>query len=89
MADEAIAWAQRGDQTDSIADRYIDRAEIRRAAGQEASARADLEEAIRLYREKGNIPSQRRAQEMLAALRPPRTDGAARTATRPRDSLQL
>ncbi len=68
LADDAIEWVHRGDQTDSTADRHRDRAEVRRAAGLLSEARADLEEAVRLYLEKGNIPSRRRAQAMLDAL---------------------
>ena len=65
LAHEAVVLAQESDFLPAHADALADLAEVLRLAGQEAAARAALEDAIVLYEQKGNLLATGRARASL------------------------
>jgi class 3 adenylate cyclase/tetratricopeptide (TPR) repeat protein len=68
LAQEAVDWELRGDQLDSIGDRYQDQAVVLSAAGRRDAAVEALDRAIEVYRRKENVASVRRAAELRARI---------------------
>jgi tetratricopeptide (TPR) repeat protein len=66
LAREAVALAEPTDALDIRADALVDLADVLRLAGRKDEPRAVLEEALRLYGQKGNVVSAARARDVLA-----------------------
>ena len=62
LAREAVAWAERGDQLDSIGDRYVVLAEALAADGDPGGARQAYQQALDHYRRKGHVAAQHRVE---------------------------
>jgi tetratricopeptide (TPR) repeat protein len=67
LAVEAVIFAADSDFLDSHADALMVLSEVRTRAGREEDAAAHVEEALRLYEEKGNLLSLERARALFAA----------------------
>jgi tetratricopeptide (TPR) repeat protein len=74
LAAAGAGLASKTDSTNLAADAYLALAEVLAAAGRDDEAAASASEAVRLYREKGNVVSRRRAEEVA------RLDRASRRA---------
>ena len=68
VAREAVAWAERGDQLDSIGDRYVVLAEALAADGDPGGAREAYQQALDRYRRKGHLAAQRRVEAVVQQL---------------------
>ena len=68
LADEAVRWAETTDQTDTIAEVHVARAEVHERAGRFAESRADLDVALAAYQSKGSITGARRVRAQLTRL---------------------
>jgi tetratricopeptide (TPR) repeat protein len=68
LADEAVEWAERTDQTDTIAEVHAVRAEVHQRAGRLAQARSDMTVALQAFERKGSVTGARRVRESLAAM---------------------
>jgi tetratricopeptide (TPR) repeat protein len=66
LALEAVAFAAESDFLDSHADALMVLAELRMQAGRREEAAAQVEEAVRLYEQKGNLLSSERARALYA-----------------------
>ena len=66
-AQEAVARAAAGDCVELKADAYRALAEVRQASGRKEDAEAALQEALRLYEEKGNVIAAARVRNALTA----------------------
>ncbi len=66
LADEAVDWSDRTDQSDVPADARVARAEVLRAAGDEEGASRSLREALERYVRKQNRRGARRVEALLA-----------------------
>jgi len=64
-AQEAVARAAAGDCVELKADAYRALAEVRQASGRSEDAEAALQEALRLYEEKGNLIAAERVRKAL------------------------
>ena len=68
-AQEAVARAAAGDCVELKADAYRALAEVRQASGRKEDAEAALQDALRLYEEKGNLIAAERVRVALAQSR--------------------
>ncbi len=68
LAREAVAFAAESDFLDSHGDALVSFAEVLRIAGRPQEAATALEQARRLYEQKGNILSAKRARSQLAEI---------------------
>jgi tetratricopeptide (TPR) repeat protein len=64
----AVALAEKSDFLPAHADALMDLAEVMQLAGRPEEARPAVEEAVRLYGEKGNVVSAARARALLGKL---------------------
>jgi hypothetical protein len=71
VAREAIAIFANSDMLDCRADANLSLYEVFRTAGRQQDAVSAIEEALRLYTQKGNVASATRARTLLAACRGP------------------
>jgi hypothetical protein len=69
LAGEAVYLAGKTDQLDSKAEACLDLAEVLLLGGRGREAEQELERAISLYQEKGNIFGERAARRLLARTR--------------------
>jgi ATP/maltotriose-dependent transcriptional regulator MalT len=69
LAQEALAFARDSDFLNAHGTALLDLAEVHRIAGRNAEAVPAVEEAVRLYEEKGNTVDAARAKAALAELR--------------------
>jgi Flp pilus assembly protein TadD len=70
LAEEALAVAHRTDFVNMIGDAHMDLAFVLRRHGDASGAQAAANEALRLYEQKQNEPSRRRAIRILGELAP-------------------
>jgi DNA-binding SARP family transcriptional activator/class 3 adenylate cyclase len=68
LAVEAVSFAATSDFLDSHADAMMNLAELRLVAGRQREAAGHIEEALRLYEQKGNVLSAKRARLRLQAI---------------------
>jgi tetratricopeptide (TPR) repeat protein len=68
LAREAVRIVEPTDWLNLRGDALVDLAEVLRLAGRPAEARAPLEEAIRLFEQKGNVVAEQRARVTLGEL---------------------
>jgi ATP/maltotriose-dependent transcriptional regulator MalT len=68
LADEAVELARGTDHLEWQASILSASAEVHQVAGESAEAAAQLEEALRLYEEKGVVPAIERTRALLAEL---------------------
>jgi class 3 adenylate cyclase/tetratricopeptide (TPR) repeat protein len=66
LAREAVALAQPTDALDMRADALVDLVEVLRLVGRKDEPKGVLEDALRLYEQKGNVVSAARARDVLA-----------------------
>ena len=66
LAREAVALAEPTDALDMRADALVDLAEVLRLIDRKDEPKGVLEEALRLYEQKGNVVSAARARDVLA-----------------------
>jgi tetratricopeptide (TPR) repeat protein len=67
----AVAFADRTDMISFAGDAHVDLALVLARAGNRAEAIAELERALALYTEKGNVVSAARAGSILREIRAP------------------
>jgi tetratricopeptide (TPR) repeat protein len=68
LANRAVYLADTTDQIDSRAEVRVDLAEVLRLGGRRLEAKRELEAAIALYREKGNVVGERNARRLLSEI---------------------
>jgi tetratricopeptide (TPR) repeat protein len=66
LAREAVVLAEPTDALDMRADALVDLAEVLRLVGRKDERKGVLEDALRLYEQKGNVVSAARARDVLA-----------------------
>ena len=69
LAREAVYQVDKTDQLDSLAEARVDLAEVLRLGGRHGEAGRELDRAILLYKQKGNVVAEASARRLLAQVR--------------------